>query len=162
MGDGVVLAKNNCTRRLVREVVPEQIVQQVGDPFAGQRGACFRLRQAGAATLEDVPIVLRIAPCTGDLIGEPAARRQTEILRLLPKSGFFVSDAVEDVVGDQTAFRSSAITQNRVFRTFGEGSPLLRNARARDGLGQAAFSTQIRSKSSLALPYIWRLMSFSR
>jgi hypothetical protein len=106
--------------------------------------------------------VLRIAPSTGDLIGEPAARRQTEILRLLPKSGFFVSDAVEDVVGDQTAFRSSAITQNRVFRTFGEGSPLLRNARARDGLGQAAFSTQIRSKSSLALPYIWRLMSFSR
>ena len=42
----------------------------------------------------------------------------------------------------------------RVFRTFGEGSLLLCTARTRHKLDQAACNTRIRSKSSLARPYI--------
>ena len=41
-----------------------------------------------------------------------------------------------------------------VFRTFGEGSLLLCTARTRHKLDQAACNTRIRSKSSLARPYI--------
>ena len=55
-----------------------------------------------------MPVILRIAPCTSDFVGEPTSRSESEIFGLLTQTTLFLGNLVENVVWDQPALRVDA------------------------------------------------------
>lgn len=108
MRNGIRPAAHLRARGLERELVAKQVAQQRLRPLlARDGGASVGRVESGGAALEDVPVVLRVAPCASDLVGKPGGWSQSKVFCLLSWL-LFLGDAVKQIERNQRTFGADA------------------------------------------------------